>query len=60
MRREKQPPATRARRGRAEEIDQEVLEFIQAIDEFKRKQNKPFPSWSDILRILKELGYRKA
>jgi len=37
----------------------ETLEFLKAVDEFKRRTNKPFPAWSEILEILKSLGYRK-
>jgi hypothetical protein len=38
----------------------EVIEFITAVDEYKRKRGRPFPSWSEILEIVKQLGYRKA
>ena len=39
----------------------DVLEFIQAIDDYKRQENRPFPTWSEILDIVKSLGYdRKA
>jgi len=37
----------------------EVLEFVTAIDEFKRKNQKPFPSWSDVLGVLRSLGWRR-
>jgi hypothetical protein len=42
------------------EIDQEVLAFITALDEYKKKNNRLFPSNSEILQVLKDLGYRKA
>jgi hypothetical protein len=42
------------------EIDPDVLEFIAAIDAYKRAHDKPFPSWSEILWILRQLGYRRA
>jgi hypothetical protein len=42
-----------------EQMDLDTLEFIQAIDRFKRKTQKLFPSWSEILQILRSLGYRK-
>ena len=38
----------------------EILEFIQAVDRFKRRTQKAFPSWSEVLKILKDLGYRKS
>lgn len=41
------------------EIDAEVLEFIEALDRFKKSNNRPFPSWSEVLFVLKELGYRR-
>lgn len=41
------------------EIDAAVLEFIEAIDRFKHEHARPFPSWSEVLHILRELGYRR-
>lgn len=41
------------------EIDAEVLEFIEAIDKYKQKHSRPFPSWSEVLMVLKSLGYAK-
>ena len=38
----------------------EVLEFIAAIDRFKKENGRPFPSWSEILLVLRELGYRRS
>lgn len=42
------------------EIDAEVMEFIEAIDRFKHDHARPFPSWSEVLHILRELGYQKS
>lgn len=42
------------------EIDADALEFIEAIDRFKREHGRPFPSWSEVLMVLRELGYRRA
>lgn len=42
------------------EVDAEVLEFIAAIDRFKQQHGRPFPSWSEILLVLRQLGYRRA
>lgn len=33
--------------------------FVKAIDEFKRANNKMFPSWTDVLEVIRLLGYRK-
>ena len=41
------------------EVDADVLEFIAAIDRFKKENGRPFPSWSEILLVLRELGYRR-
>jgi len=35
------------------------FEFIMAIEEYKRVNKRPFPSWTEILDILTALGYRK-
>ena len=37
----------------------EVIEFITAIDEYKRLNQRPFPNWSEILEIVKALGYER-
>ncbi len=36
------------------------LQFINAINAYKQKYNKPFPTWSEVLHVVKALGYRKA
>jgi hypothetical protein len=41
------------------EIDAEVLEFIDALDRFKKDHGRPFPSWSEVLHVLRQLGYQK-
>ena len=45
---------------RADEMSAEVLEFITAIDDYKRRNERPFPSWTEILEVLKKLGYEKS
>jgi hypothetical protein len=37
----------------------EEIEFVRAVDRYKRKFNRPFPTWSEVLAIIKELGYTK-
>ncbi len=37
----------------------EVLEFINAVNDFKSVRQKPFPTWSEIFQILMDLGYRR-
>lgn len=48
-------------RREAEEgaITGDLLEFVHAIDEYKRVNNKPFPSWSEVFEVIWYLGYRK-
>ena len=41
------------------EITGELLEFIMAIDEYKRVNERPFPTWSEVFEIIQFLGYRK-
>lgn len=41
------------------EITGELLEFIMALDEYKRINDRPFPSWSEVFEIVQFLGYRK-
>jgi hypothetical protein len=42
------------------EVDEDVLEFIAAIDEFKMVNSRPFPSWSEVLLIVRQLGYQRS
>jgi len=37
----------------------EQFEFIMAVDQYKRENQRPFPSWTEILEVIKALGYRK-
>ena len=41
------------------EVDPEVLELIAAIDKYKKSHNRPFPSWSEVVYVLRKLGYTK-
>jgi len=42
---------------RPDEMSDEVLAFITAIDDYKRINQRPFPNWSEVLEIIKGLGY---
>ena len=42
------------------EVDADALEFIAAIERFKRQHARPFPSWSEVLLVLRQLGYRRS
>lgn len=37
----------------------EELEFMQALDRYKRQHQRPHPSWAEVLAVAKSLGYRK-
>ena len=41
------------------EMSQEQFLFIMAIDAFKRVNHKTFPTWTDVLEVIRKLGYRK-
>ena len=37
----------------------EQFEFVMAVDTYKRLNDRPFPTWTEVLEIVKQLGYRK-
>ena len=41
------------------QMSDEQFEFLMAIDEYKRKNQRPFPTWTEVLEVIKALGYRK-
>ena len=41
------------------EMTQEQFLFLLAIDTFKRVNGKTFPNWTDVLEVVRKLGYRK-
>ncbi len=38
--------------------DEEIV-FMKAMDQYKRDNRRPFPTWSEVLEVLYSLGYRK-
>ena len=32
---------------------------MKAMDQYKRANRRPFPTWSEVLEVLYALGYRK-
>ena len=40
-------------------MNEEQFAFIKAIDEYKRVNNRPFPTWTEVLEVIRYLGYRK-
>ncbi len=41
------------------QMSDEQFEFLMAIDEYKRTNARPFPTWTEVLELIKALGYRK-
>lgn len=41
------------------EMNKEQFLFLMAIDAFKAANHKTFPSWTDVLEVIRLLGYRK-
>lgn len=41
------------------QMSDEQFDFLMAIDEYKRKNTRPFPTWTEVLEVIKALGYRK-
>jgi hypothetical protein len=37
----------------------EEKEFLLAMDRYKRDNRRPYPTWSEVLEVLKSLGYTK-
>jgi hypothetical protein len=51
---------TEERRGAEEgEMNDEQFEFVMAVDQYKRANQRPFPTWTEVLEIVKAMGYRK-
>jgi hypothetical protein len=41
------------------DYDEAEMEFMQAIQEYKHRSGRMFPTWSEVLEVLKSLGYEK-
>ncbi len=37
----------------------EELEFMNAMQDYKKRSGRNFPTWSEVLEVLHSLGYRK-
>ena len=46
-------PTTCERDYRPDEV-----EFMKAMDRYKRENRRPFPTWSEVLEVMRSLGYR--
>ncbi len=41
------------------DYDAEEVEFMKAMDDYKRLSGRQFPTWSEVLEVLNALGYLK-
>lgn len=41
------------------EYTDEEIEFMRAMDEYKRKSGRMFPTWSEVLEVVRGLGYKR-
>lgn len=41
------------------EMTEEQFEFLMAIDQYKKSNQRPFPTWTEVLEVIHALGYRK-
>jgi hypothetical protein len=41
------------------QMTDEQFEFVMAVDQYKKLNARPFPTWTEVLEIVKTLGYRK-
>jgi len=51
---------TEERRAAEEgEMTDEQFNFLMAIDRYKKENQRPFPTWTEVLEVIKALGYRQ-
>ncbi len=51
---------TEERRAAEEgEMTDEQFQFLMAIDRYKKENQRPFPTWTEVLEVIRALGYRK-
>lgn len=41
------------------EYNPEELEFMRAMHSYKQRSGRMFPTWSEVLEVLRSLGYEK-
>lgn len=58
-RRQQSDRRDQGKRGGEYDLDADTLEFIAAVNRFKEATGKTFPTWSDLLGIVRDLGYEK-
>lgn len=38
---------------------EDEVEFMKAMDLYKRKSGRMFPTWSEVLEVIRDLGYHR-
>ncbi len=41
------------------EYTDDEIEFMRAMDDYKRRAGRQFPTWSEVLEVLKSMGYKR-
>ena len=41
------------------DYSEDEIDFMKAMDLYKRANRRPFPTWSEVLEVLHALGYRR-
>jgi hypothetical protein len=41
------------------EYTEAEMEFMKAMNEYKKRSGRMFPTWSEVLEVLRDLGYEK-
>ncbi|MBW8002720.1 MAG: hypothetical protein FVQ80_11980 [Planctomycetes bacterium] len=41
------------------QMTDEQFTFLLAINDYKKQNQRPFPTWTEVLEIIKAMGYRK-
>jgi hypothetical protein len=41
------------------DYNDDEITFMKAMDQYKRSNRRPFPTWSEVLEVLHSLGYRR-
>jgi hypothetical protein len=41
------------------DYSEQEIDFMKAMDDYKRRSGRQFPTWSEVLEVLHSMGYRK-
>ncbi len=53
------PKAKKPTATKPSDMSDGLIEFITAIDDYKRVHQRPFPSWGEVYDVLISLGYER-